>query len=292
MSGPSPVGRRPGRQWLLVVLVSVAVLLAGGITAVVLLTRPGGSQAGGSTSTQPPTPSTSAPASPTTPTQPATTSPTQPSTTPTTTPTTTPPAAFPYQPLYPFGSLAEVTAWQESFRSGGHQPWHLNADLTALSFTQGYLGYTNVDKVVGIVATARDDMVSVGFDNPNGQPVVAATLHLVRFGTGSDAPWEVVGTHDTTLTLTKPAYGTLVRSPVTVGGLVTGVDENLRVQVRELDRDGAIGQSAGVPAGGDRTPWTTKVSFTAVHHGALTIAVATGGHIAQVERFAITGVRW
>ncbi|HEY1343392.1 MAG TPA: hypothetical protein VGF54_00225, partial [Streptosporangiaceae bacterium] len=35
------------------------------------------------------------------------------------------PAPFAYQPLFPFGSLAEVRAWQASYASGGHQPWHL-----------------------------------------------------------------------------------------------------------------------------------------------------------------------
>src|SRR5207253_2581659 len=30
-----------------------------------------------------------------------------------------------YQPLYPFGSLAEAQAWQTA--SGGHQPWHASA---------------------------------------------------------------------------------------------------------------------------------------------------------------------
>jgi hypothetical protein len=227
-------------------VVTAAVLVAAGLTTTVLLTRSGGTQAAS------PPPGQRL------------------------TPTTARAPAFPYVPLYPFGSRADVAEWQESYRNGGHDPWHLDAGLTALSFTQGYLGYAGVDKVVGVVASPGDDRVSVGYADPNGRSVVAAVLHLVRFGSGTDAPWEVVGTRDTVLTLTTPAYGAVVRSPMTVGGSVTGVDENLRVQVRQLDEGGPVGQSGGVPAGGDRAPWTTRVSFAPAHHGVLTVAVATG----------------
>jgi hypothetical protein len=52
------------------------------------------------------------------------------------------PAPFGYQALWPFSTPAEAQAWQQSYRSGGHSPWHLDADQTALSFTTGYLGFT------------------------------------------------------------------------------------------------------------------------------------------------------
>ena len=46
---------------------------------------------------------------------------------------------------------------------------------------------------------------------------------------------------------------------------------------------------ARVPAGGDHAAWTTgPVSFT--QRGVLTIVASTGGHLQQVERFAIHGV--
>jgi hypothetical protein len=288
-SDGSPTGRRPSRLLLVAILVSVAVVVAGGLTAVVLLARSGGAGTPAAAPTS--APAVSGPGTTLPTTAPGTTAP-GPTTPGMTTPKPTPTIpAFAYQPLWPFASQAEAAAWQEGFRSGGHQPWHLDAGLTALAFTQGYLGYTNVDKAIKVVASGREDWVSVGFDNPNGQPVVSAVLHLVRFGADADAPWEVVGTQDTTLTLTTPAYGSTVRSPVTVGGLVSGVDENLRVQIRQLNRPAPLAAPSGVPAGGNRTPWSVQVPFPATAHGVLTIAVATGGHIAQVERFAITGVR-
>lgn len=156
--------------------------------------------------------------------------------------------------------------------------------------SQNYLGYREVDQILGRKVSGDQAWVNVGIKLPNGDTSVAATVHLVKIGTGSDAPWEVVGTEDTTLSLTTPRYGSTITSPVTAGGRITGVDENLRVRIWRLG-SGKAGESAGVPAGGDNAPWSTKVRFSAPAGSVLTIAVSTGGHVAAVERFAITGVR-
>jgi hypothetical protein len=200
-------------------------------------------------------------------------------------------AEFGYPPLWPFGSQAEVDAWRQQYETQGSQPWHLDADATALAFTTGYLGFTEVDQVVGRDVRDREAWISVGYDAGSG-PATAAVVHLVRFGPGDDAPWEVVGTRDTDLTLETPSYASNVSSPVTVGGRITGVDECLVVQVRQLSSSGPIGKSPQcLPAGGQDTPWQTTVSFSGATAPALTIVVSTGGHVQGVERFAITAVR-
>ncbi|RDI68295.1 Gmad2 immunoglobulin-like domain-containing protein [Nocardia pseudobrasiliensis] len=201
------------------------------------------------------------------------------------------PDGFAYQPLWPFGGVADAVAWQREANPGGHQPWHLDAGLIAQMFTQQYLGYTNVDKIVKTDVRGEQAWVSVGFANPNGQSATAAIVHLVQIGTGSDRPWEVVGTEDSTLSLTTPGYGSTVRAPVTVGGRITGVDESLRVQIRALGHQQPVGEAPPTAAGGTNSPWSVTVPFSGACPGALTVAVATGGHAAGVERFAITGVR-
>ena len=113
----------------------------------------------------------------------------------------------------------------------------------------------------------------------------------MRFGTGDDAPWEVVGTTDTGLVLETPDYGTTARSPVTVAGTITGVDESLRVQVRQASSSAPLGEACCLAGGGDNSPWRTAVAFEGATDPALTIVVSTGGHVQGVERFAITGVR-
>jgi hypothetical protein len=202
-----------------------------------------------------------------------------------------PPAAFGYQPLYPFASLAEAETWQASYTSGGHQPWHLSANRTALSFTQGYLGFSGINRVVRHTLTSRDARVAVGFALPNGRLSRAAVIHLVRYGAGRYAPWEVVGTDDTSLTLDVPAYGSAVSSPVRIGGMITGVDENLRAEVHALGAGSPVGTYCCKPAGGQASPWSFRVTFNAAAGQVITIVVHVGGHVAGVERFAVTGVR-
>jgi len=201
------------------------------------------------------------------------------------------PAPFTYQPLFPFGSLAEVRAWQASYASGGHQPWHLNPGLTALAFTQGYLGFTHIGKVAALRLSGGDAHVTVGFHRPDGHVSAAAVIHLVRYGSGKNVPWEVVGTDDTTLTLDVPPYGGIATSPVRIGGKITGVDESLRAEVHRLGAGGPVGSFCCQPAGGQASPWSFSVPFHAAPGQVVTIVVHTGGHVAAVERFAVTGAR-
>ncbi|MBX6384569.1 MAG: hypothetical protein IRZ07_16640 [Microbispora sp.] len=230
--------------------------------------------------------------------RPGTHPPTGPGTTPpvSVAPSTSAPAGSPvagrYQPLWPFADETQAREWQESYRSGGHQPWHLDADRTALAFTQGFLGFAGIDRVVARTVTGAHARVSVGTRGEGGgRPAVAAVVHLVRYGTGPDAPWEVVGTDDTTFSLTTPRYGAVVSSPLTVGGKITGVDESITVQVRATGSARLLGEHCCVPAGGDGVPWSATVTFRAPPGRTLTIVASTGGHVAEVERFTVTGVR-
>jgi hypothetical protein len=197
-----------------------------------------------------------------------------------------------YQLLWPFADQDQAAAWQVSYRTGGHDPWHLDAGQTARSFTQGYLAYASIDQVTSVSQTGSDARIGVGHKAPDGTTSTAAVIHLIKVGSGQDTPWEVVGTDDTaTLTLTTPAYGATVTSPATVGGRITGVDESLRVQVLRLADGKSVGQTGSIPAGGQNTAWTAQVSYAAPANSMLTIAVSTGGHVSDVERFAVTGVR-
>ncbi|HEX5400950.1 MAG TPA: hypothetical protein VFX16_01465 [Pseudonocardiaceae bacterium] len=203
-----------------------------------------------------------------------------------------PPAEFDFQPLWPFAGQADAAAWQQGYRASGDNPWHLDAATTALTFTQTYLGYTMIDKVIDTDPVDRENWVTIGFLDPGGRPVTSAVVHVARLGAGDDAPWEVVGTRDTTLSLTAPSYGSTVRSPVAVGGRITGVDETLTVRVRTLGRAASVGRVGGIAAGGQDSPWAATVPVSVAHGSVLTIAVSSGGHVAAVERFAITGVRY
>jgi hypothetical protein len=194
-----------------------------------------------------------------------------------------------YEPLWPFANYSQAGHWETVDGPNGHSPWHLDAKATALSFADGFLQFTDIT----IVTTARIGVdqahVGVGFRDANGTAHTSAVLHLVRYERtlgDTKAGWEVVGSDDTTFSVERPAYGSAVSSPMTVGGHITGVDENIRVVVRTLG--GVVGNAAPLPAGGATSPWSVRVSFSG--SGVLTVVASTGGHLIQHERFAIQGV--
>jgi hypothetical protein len=200
---------------------------------------------------------------------------------------------FASQPLWPFRTQAEADRWLTEGRPDGHQPWHDSAEDTALMFTQSYLGFIEIDQVTSDEVGATEAWIGVGYvPEPGAEAATAAVVHLVRFGPDPDAPWEVVGTRDTTLTLKTPRYGSPLSSPLTVGGTVTGVDESLQVHVRQQSSPQLLGESCCLPAGGEVMPWEATVEVTGeVVDPAVTVVVFTGGHVQDVERFAITGLR-
>jgi hypothetical protein len=266
-------------------------------TALLAVTAITGLVISGCGGTAPPAPTTGTSAPPSAGSSgsaPATQLPSTPATTQPPTTSGTPPqaAGLPagYLPLFPFASLADVRAWQASYESGGHQPWHRSPDLTATAFA-AFLGYTGVTQVAHSTVSGGDARVAVGIKLPDGRISTAAVIHLVLFGSGRYAPWEVVGTDDTTFTVARPAYGSTVPSPVTVGGIITGVDESIRVTVHTLAAQGPAGAYCCRAAGGTRSPWSASVTFHAEPGQVITVAAATGGHVAAVERFAVTGAQ-
>jgi hypothetical protein len=193
--------------------------------------------------------------------------------------------------LWPFRTRAEARRWQVEQAPDGHSPWHADAEATALAFTTGYLGFTAIDTVVLSQIEDTEAVVEVGYLGESGRPTPAAALRLIRFGTGPDAPWEVVGTLDDTMSVTEPTPGVEITSPVRVGGRVSGVDESIRVQVHDPAAPKPIGQTCCRPAGGENTPWSASVDFRGASGATLTIVATTGGHAADVERFAVAGAR-
>jgi hypothetical protein len=194
-------------------------------------------------------------------------------------------------PLWPFTSARAAQEWQASFRSDGRQPWHLDVEQTALTFTRSHLGYSEIDRVTSRSVHGTDARIGVGWSDPNERTATVAVLHLIRLGAGQDAPWVVVGTDDRTLALDHPRYGSAATSPLRVSGVITGVDESLHITVLSPASATPLGEIRGIPAGGQRAPWSAMVTFSAPAGTVLTVAVSTGGHLKNVEQFAVTAIR-
>ncbi|WP_395308618.1 hypothetical protein V4U86_25370 [Mycobacterium sp. AMU20-3851] len=198
------------------------------------------------------------------------------------------PAAFEYQPLWPFASQDEADRWA---REDG-ESWHADAGTTALRFTREYLRFGEITRVTDTQTQGAQAWIGVGYSLGEDEPSTVATIHLVRFGDGRAAPWEVVGTRDEVLTLGTPSYGAAVGPSFDAGGTISGVDESLRLQVRQSFQDGEVGGYCCLPAGGQDTPWSAEVTVDGAEPGVATLVVSTGGHVAEVERFAVTGLRF
>ena len=125
---PAPPHRR--RTWMVVAVAAAVILVIVAAVVTVVLLRSGDDDGG-----------TAPGASPSAPVSPSVSPPPSPSPQPSASPTAPVTPVFRFQPLWPFAGVADAAAWQASYRSGGHQPWHLDPALTALSFTREYLGY-------------------------------------------------------------------------------------------------------------------------------------------------------
>lgn len=198
---------------------------------------------------------------------------------------------FTYQPLWPFASQDDADRWLRDGAAAGDSPWHADAATTARLFTQNYLGFSEIDQTTTVTEHVNEAWVGVGYALPSGEPTTAATIHLARFGTDPDAPWEVVGSLDDTLTLSTPPYASTVGTVIEAGGTITGVDENLHLRLRQSTEENALADYCCVPAGGQSQPWSATFNTSPPQPGALTLVVWTGGHTAPVETFAITGLR-
>ncbi len=290
----APVGAsvrelQPRWRWGLPLLAAATVAaLAVGTTLVVSSLQADKAPPAGSPSPTVSVPGPSATLSTPAPTRPApSVSATKPSSSPAASHPLTPVFDLGYQPLWPFLTFAQAEQWRTS--GGGSQPWHLDPGQTALSFTQGYLGFSEINRVTSSKLDEQGAHIGVGYNNPNGQGVTSAMLHLLRFGTAANSAWEVVGSDDTDFSLEQPAYGSTVTSPITVAGHITGVDENIHVWVRSISSQSAVGEKCCLPAGGQNSPWSLQVSFSG--SGVMTVVASTGGHLQQIERFAIQGVQ-
>ncbi len=198
---------------------------------------------------------------------------------------------FRSQPLWPFRTQAEADAWLAT-ADEGHSPWHSSAEMTAQFFTMNHLGFSEIDHVVDADVRDREAWVHVGYEAEPGRLSTAAVVHLVRFGPSADAPWEVIGTTDDTLTLDTPRYGSELPSSLVVGGTMTGVDESIEVAVRQISSPEPLGTYCCVPSGGERAWWETPpVPVTGATDPAVTVVAWSGGHVQDVEVFAVTGLR-
>jgi hypothetical protein len=145
--------------------------------------------------------------------------------------------------LWPFTAAEQGQAWMTNH---GTRPWAQDPVAVAQHFVDDLLKLTEVTAS----GTAPNVTLKV-----QGRQV--GVVHVVR--TFAGGPWTVVSVCCTDLTITAPEVGTAITSPTQVSGRITGVDENVQLQL--ITATGHLLASGGAPAGTD-APWEGTLTWS------------------------------
>ena len=267
--------RRSRRLWLRPIAVVGAAAVAGGagFTAYALTSHP---DTNDSIATKLPTPLPSTPA-------------TTPSTS--TSPTIAPAPEFPASAFYPFTSAAAEVSW-EAQKGAAAQPWITDPVAEAKDFIAKFVLADGVTQVTGKQVGSKTASVTLGrtlTDASSQRQISVTTVHLQRYGKA----WLVLGATDAGgyLTVTSPASGERVTSPVTVSGPGFGNDEAVQVDVRAIGAPFLTASSGHAQFGNGVPTWSTAVAFSppADPRGAVVVVEGSSADSGPA-RIAVTGV--
>jgi hypothetical protein len=152
--------------------------------------------------------------------------------------------------IWPFASAAQAQAWREDSSA---MPWAGSNLDVAKHFISDYLKLTGVHAVQ---SCASCDVVRVV--SASGQDV--GTITLAREDDASPRAYSVSAVHvGTGFSVSSPADGDRVASPLTVRGTITGVDENVVIDL--MTQSGHTIGHTTAPAGSG-APWSGRVSWS------------------------------
>jgi hypothetical protein len=197
-------------------------------------------------------------------------------------------------PVWPFDNAAQVASWQQGYAADGLAPWHLDPVYTATAFVTRGIGFSG-QNVVAVRDTAtghRSGDVTLGTrTTASGRTVVFGTAHLIRWGNGADAPWEVTGIDSTGARIDSPSRDSSVSSPLTVRyTLDGGAEENVTVSVH--DGDSYAAAKPAVVGGGQHTVTFDLGNVTTTNGYVAVSDVQSGSGTSTLQRLIVTPVRF
>jgi hypothetical protein len=111
-------------------------------------------------------------------------------------------------------------------------------------------------------------------------------VHLVKIGSAGLGPWSVTHADSGNLSVSSPADGDLITSPITVTGRVPGVDESVHLR---LMTDVVLAEGFA-PAGHDQ-PWTHLLSWPTTDWSLAALVGSTFNGKGDLAAVTITAVR-
>ena len=175
--------------------------------------------------------------------------------------TTTPIVApdFPDQAIFPFTTATAEEGWEQDYSNGG-TTWEADPTQVATHWVQDYLDQPSVDRVIETSDDGSDRLVTLGrvLQAEGHQLFKVTTVRLTPY----KHAWVVTGATDPNdfLSITSPDPGGTVITPVTVKGPSFGVDEAVKLDVRDATSATSYG-STNVSFGNGSPPWQQSVNF-------------------------------
>ena len=174
----------------------------------------------------------------------------------------TPPAVatdFPDQAIFPFTTATAEEGWEQDYANGG-TTWEADPTQVATHWVQDFLDQPSVDRVVDTSDDGNDKLVTLGrvLQAEGHQLFKVTTVRLTPYKNA----WVVIGASDPNnfLSITSPDPGGTVVTPVTVSGPAFGVDEAVKLDVRDATSATSYG-SNNVSFGNGSPPWREAVNF-------------------------------
>ena len=193
------------------------------------------------------------------------------------TPTPTLTTSAPGIPVWPFTTDAQAADWAARPAA---RPWATDP----VQVTQHLLDdYLNVPGRATSRVDADPDAAVVEV-SAGGRPV--SQVRLVRVGTGTDGPWSVTGATSDNLSVTQPADGDEVHSPLAITGRASDPDTSVHLR---LIADRVLGEGYAM-AGRDR-PWTHSLSWSGTTWSVGALVANTFDGKGDLRAVTLTAVR-
>ncbi|HEX4654747.1 MAG TPA: hypothetical protein VH274_03275, partial [Mycobacteriales bacterium] len=139
---------------------------------------------------------------------------------------------FPTQAIFPFTDATAEQGWEQDYANGG-TTWEADPTQVATHWVQDFLDQPSIDRVISTSDDGSDKLVTLGrMLNAEGHNLFkVTTVHLTKYANA----WIVTSASDPNgfMSITSPAPGGMIVTPVTVTGPGFGVDEAVKLDVRD-----------------------------------------------------------
>ena len=167
--------------------------------------------------------------------------------------------AFPSQAIFPFTTATAEQGWEQDFENGGSQ-WESDPVEVAQHWVQDFLDLPTVDRVVEQSDDGDDKLVTLGrvLQAEGHNLFKVTTVRLTPYAKA----WIVTGASDPNgfLSFSSPTPGGTIVTPLTVTGPAFGVDEAVRLDVR--DATSATSYGTAIASFGNGTgEWSQAINF-------------------------------